>query len=193
LNINSTPINEAAAIIYSNCAAEKFSGIAISFGAGMANLAVMYKGLEVMKFSTARSGDWIDKNVAESLGIVQNRVTAVKEKSFDLKMGYINETNKKTKRILEALHYYHENLIDYTIKKIIKKFDEDIDTEIDESIPIIISGGTSMPDGFLELFKEQLKKYKLPFEISEIRRATNPLHAVAQGMLIKCSSDIKKM
>lgn len=193
LNINSSPINEAMAIIYSNCAQEKFSGIALSFGAGMMNCACSFKGIEIMKFSTARSGDWIDKSVAESLGIVPNRVTGVKEKNFDLQMGHLQESNKKTKRILEALHYYYENLISYSIKKIISKFEDDIDTEIEESIPIIISGGTSLPNGFIEMFKEQLNKNKLPFEISEIRRATNPLHAVAQGMLIKCSSDIKKM
>jgi actin-like ATPase involved in cell morphogenesis len=193
LNLNSTPINEAMAIIYSECMKEKFSGIALSFGAGMCNCAVAYKGIELMKFSTSRSGDWIDKNVAESLGIVKNRVTGVKEKSFDLQMGHLNETNKKTKRILEALQYYYENMISYNIKKITSKFETEIDTEIEESMPIIISGGTSLPQGFLEMFKEQLNKSNLPFEISEIRRAVNPLHAVAQGMLIKSSADIKKM
>ena len=53
----------------------------------------------------------------------------------------------------------------------------------------MISGGTSLPEGFLELFKNTINKYELPFEISEIRRAKNPLTAVAQGLLIKTVSD----
>lgn len=195
LGVNNTPVNEAMAIIYSECLNEKFSGVGISFGAGMANFVMAFKGIEVIKFSTSRSGDWIDQNVSESLGVVQNRVTGIKEKKFTLENNLQDndENNVKTKRVLEALRYYYENMIEYTIKKFIKKFKEEVDTEIEESIPIIISGGTSLPPGFLELFKEQLNKYELPFKVSEVRRAKSPLHAVAQGMLIKSSSDVKKL
>jgi len=191
LGINHSPVNEAMAIVYSECAKENYSGIAISLGAGMANTCVAYKGIEALTFSTARSGDWIDKNVAESLNIIQNRVTSIKEKKFDLIEGYLQEKNKKTKRALEALTFYYNSLIDYTIKEIIKQFDEKVDIEIDEALPIIVSGGTSLPNGFIEMFSENIRKYDLPFELSEIRRASDPLTAVANGLLVKTMSDIK--
>lgn len=192
LGINRTAVNEAMAIIYSECAQENFTGIAISFGAGMANVAVSFRGVEALTFSLARSGDWIDNEVATSLGMIPNRVTGIKEKYMKLS-GQATVKNKKTKRVLEALYYYHKALIEYTAKQIIKEFNEKIDIEIDESLPIIISGGTSMPVGFVKLFKEVISGYEIPFEISEIRRAKNPLTAVANGLLIRTISDVKNM
>jgi hypothetical protein len=192
LGINYTSVNEAMAIIYSECAAEKFSGIGISFGAGMANCAVAYKGIQALTFSTARAGDWIDRLTAESVGMIQNRVTNLKEKYMKL-AGEVTIKNKKTKRVLESLYYHHEALINYTVKKIIKEFDSKVDIEVDEALPIIVSGGTSMPEGFIELFKTVISEYELPFEVSEIRKAKNPLTAVANGLLIRTISDVKGM
>ena len=192
LGINYTSVNEAMAIIYSECAKEKFSGIGISFGAGMANVAMAYKGIQALTFSTTRAGDWIDNETASSLGMVANRVTSIKEKYMQLS-GEVEIKNKKTKRVLEALYYYHKALIDYTVKKIIKEFTDKVDIEIDEPVPVIISGGTSIPKGFVELFKNVVSGYDLPFEVSEIRRAENPLTAVANGLLIRTMSDVKGM
>jgi len=192
IGVNYTSINEAMAIIYSECAKEQFSGIGISFGAGMANVAISYKGIEALTFSTARSGDWIDKQTALSLGMIPNRVTGLKEKYMKLK-GEVSIKNKKTRRVLEALYDYHRSLIEYTVKKIIKEFDEKVDIEVDESIPIVVSGGTSMPEGFVELFKNVISEHELPFDLSEIRRAKNPLTAVANGLLIRTMSDVRGM
>ena len=190
LGVNHTSVNEAMAIIFSECAKEKFSGIGISFGAGMANVAISYKGIEAHTFSTARSGDWIDKQVAENLAMVPNRVTNIKEKYMKLS-GEVTIKNKKTKRVLEALYYYHKSLIEYTVKKIIQEFDEKVDIEVDEELPIVIAGGTSIPEGFVNLFKNVISNYELPFEVSEIRRAKDPLTAVSNGLLVRTIADVK--
>jgi hypothetical protein len=192
LGINYCSVNESMAIIYNECKQEKYTGLAISFGAGMSNICFAFRGIEVFKFSTVKGGDYIDKESANSLGIVSNRVTSIKEKNLDLVNGFINEPNKKVKRVLEAIVYYYNNLISYTIKKIIEEFNNKVDIEIDEKVPIVISGGTSLPNGFLELFKDSILKQNLPFEISEIRRASNPLTSVASGLLIKTIIDTKK-
>jgi len=190
LGVNHVAVNEAMAIIYSECAKERFSGIGISFGAGMANVAISYKGIEAHTFSTARAGDWIDKQVAEALDMIPNRVTNLKEKYMKL-TGAVSIKNKKTKRVLEALYYYHKALIEYTVKKIIKEFDDKVDIEVDEEIPIVISGGTSIPEGFVNLFKNIISNYDLPFDVSEIRSAKNPLTAVANGLLVRTIADVK--
>ena len=190
IGVNYTSVNEAMAIIYSECAKEHFSGIGISFGAGMANVAISYKGIEAHKFSTARAGDWIDKQVSKSVGMIPNRVTNLKEKYMKLK-GDVEIKNKKTRRVLEALYDYHVSLIEYTVKRIIKEFEERVDMEVDEEIPVIVSGGTSLPDGFVNLFKSIITNYELPFEISEVRRARNPLTAVANGLLVRTMADVK--
>ena len=192
LGINYTSVNEAMAIIYSECAKEKFSGLGLSFGAGMSNTCLSFRGIEALKFSTARAGDWIDKQVAESLNIIPNRVTSLKEKYIDLSTPSGGKSrNKKDGLVLQALYHFYESLINYTIKKLIKEFEDKVDIEIDDRLPVVISGGTSLPNGFLELFKTVLNRYELPFEISEIRQAKNPLTAVANGLLIRTISDVK--
>ena len=125
-----------------------------------------------------------------SRDIIPNRVTSLKEKSLSLEEDFSTEKNKKKRRVLEALHYYYEALIRYTIKRIIKEFNERVDIEVEESIPFIVSGGTSLPKGFLSLFKNVLSGYELPFKVSEIRQAKNPLTAVANGLLVKTIADI---
>jgi actin-related protein len=57
-----------------------------------------------------------------------------------------------------------------------------------EEVPIIISGGTSLPKGFIDLFKEELNAIKLPFKVSEVRQAKSPLSSVATGCLIWANS-----
>ncbi len=124
--------------------------------------------------------------------MIPNRVTSMKEKYMKLS-GEVSIKNKKTRRVLEALFYHHEALINYTVKRIIKEFNDKVDIEVDESIPIIVSGGTSMPEGFVSLFKDVISEYDLPFDLSEIRRAKDPLTAVANGLLIRTISDVKGM
>jgi len=168
---------------------DKHHNFAIDNGIFVHNCAISYKGVEAHTFSTARSGDWIDKQVAEALAMIPNRVTNVKEKYMKL-TGEVEIKNKKTKRILEALYYYHKALIEYTVKKIIEEFNEKVDIEMEDEIPIIISGGTSLPEGFVNLFKNVISNYELPFEVSEIRAAKNPLTAVANGLLIRTTADV---
>ena len=182
LGFKAIPLNEAAAIVISECHQENFSGIAISFGAGMTNVAVVYKSIPVIKFSIARGGDWIDENTANSIGSIPNRVNVIKEKStFDLTA--FPTGKKKEKQIKEALTYYYNNLISYTLKSIVAELDR-TDAELPEELPLIISGGTSKAKGFLDIVKQQMENVELPFEISEIRAAENPLTSVAQGCLI---------
>lgn len=150
---------------------------------------ISYKGLNTIAFSTVRSGDWIDSHVAESLSIVQNRVTGFKERKLDL--SNIKSPNKKDRRILEALKYYYEAALTHAMKKTIKKFQEEFEIELDEPLPIIVSGGTSLAKGFLDLFKNIAAGLEWPFEIKEIRQAKNPLTAVAEGLLIKTLADFK--
>ena len=184
LGFKSKPLNEGMAVIYSNCSKERYSGIGISFGAGLTNIACSYKGTPTLQFSVSRGGDWIDKSVADSVGIVPNRVSSIKEKDLDLINPFSGK--KKEQRVREGLAFYYEDLIKYVLDVITKQFDNNAaGLDIDEEIPIIISGGTSLPEGFLEVFESVFKKYKnFPYDISEIRRATDPLNAVAAGCMM---------
>jgi hypothetical protein len=186
------PLNEALAIIYSTCEDTDFSGIGISFGAGMTNVAIAYKSALAISFSIAKGGDYIDNNSALSVGSTPNRMTQIKERSLDL-AGPIGK-NKKEKRMQEALIFYYNSLINTVINGIIKKLKVDGDKyEFPEEMPIVISGGTSKVPGFItrvnDIFSSAYDDF--PFDISEVRVAKDQLNAVAEGCLVKAVQSTK--
>jgi len=54
----------------------------------------------------------------------------------------------------------------------------------DQSIPLVLSGGTAMPKGFLEHFKKALRENELPVKLSEVRVSSDPLNSTARGALM---------
>jgi hypothetical protein len=142
-----------------------------------------------LTFSVARGGDWIDESVARQFNTVPNRVTSIKENNTDL--SDYKQGSKKERRIREAITYYYRNLISYSLETVKKKLETELENvELPDSLPIIVSGGTSLAKGFLPLFKQVLSETEdFPFNIKEIRSATDPMTSVAEGMLIKALSD----
>lgn len=174
------PMNEAMAIVYSQCAEETFSGLGISFGSGMCNIALAYQTVMGMEFSLARGGDWIDSHAAKATGSTASRMCSIKEKGVDL----ANPKNRDE----EAIALYIRALIEYCLENIAIQFRK-VQTSMDlpEPVPFVVSGGTSRAGGFLDLFKEEFAKVKkkgFPIEISEIRPAKDPMTAVAEGLLV---------
>lgn len=184
IGFKAIPMNEAAAIAYSNAADSSFSAVTISFGAGMCNLSVMYQAMSGLEFSVARGGDWIDRNSAEAVGTTASRIAKVKESGINLLDP--DEGDPKYLREREAISFHYESLIKYALDNIARQFKEKAsDFLIPEPIPLIVAGGTSLAGGFLDLFKKTFAEYKnFPIEISEVRHATDPLYAVSEGLLV---------
>lgn len=185
LNYHPVSMNEASAIVYSNCSKEQFSGIGISFGAGMCNVALLYQTMIGMSFSITNCGDWLDQSAAKATGsLTASRIQSIKEKGLNL-MNPI-EGDPKTVREREALAIYYKSLILRVLEAIKKEFMEHNTVELPHAIPIVLSGGTSLAKGFKELFEAGFStvKDKFPVPISEIRMATDPLNAVSQGLLV---------
>jgi len=177
-------INEATAIIYAELQNNALSGFGISFGAGMVNIACSWKGFPLFSFSIGRSGDWIDAQVSQATGKPASEITVIKETELDL-------TQEGDNRILRYLKGYYEELIDYLIRNIIKKFEEkkanikiDKNSKQAEALPIVVAGGTSCPKGFAEMFRDRIEKSDFPFKISKIIVTEDPLYTVAKGCLV---------
>ena len=77
-------MNEARAICYSELTDEGFTGLSISFGAGMSNASLTYFGKPTVEFSVSKGGDWIDSNSAMAIGERAAKMTALKEKGIDI-------------------------------------------------------------------------------------------------------------
>lgn len=179
------PMNEAMAIIYSQCAEENFSGLSVSFGSGMGNIALAYQTVKGMDFSVARGGDWIDSHAAKATGSTSARMCAIKEKGVNLA--------KPGSRDEEAIALYIRALIKYVLDNIAIQFKK-VQASIDlpEPIPFIVSGGTSRAGGFMDVFTEEfeaVKKRGFPIQISELRSARDPMTSVAEGLLLLASQE----
>lgn len=185
LGYNAESLNESMQIIFSECKQENYSGIAISFGQGLTNICCQYKGTPTLQFSIHRGGDWIDYNQQKSVGQLESRVTFIKENRLDL-INLKEGKNKQENRIKEQIQFFYNNMISYTLDKIIEKFNKDSENLfIDDEIPIIVSGGTSTPNGFLELFKSIFGEYNnFPYTISEIRTQKDQLNQVQEGCML---------
>jgi actin-like ATPase involved in cell morphogenesis len=176
------PINEGMAVIYSELADNNFTGLGVSFGAGMTNICLSYYAVPVMKFSIARGGDWIDEQTAQATGTPVDKVTSIKEDEFEL------DFKTDVGGVEGALSIYYENLLDYVIENISREVDEE-DIEEGLDVPVVVTGGTSSPNGFDKLFDDHLREANIPFSISEVRSVDNPLYSVAQGALVAARSD----
>ncbi len=177
--------NEAMAIIYSQCSQENFSGLSVSFGSGMCNVALAFQTVCGLSFSVARGGDWIDTPAAKAMGSTSARMCSIKEKGVNLA--------SPTNRDEEAIALYIRALIKYCLENIAIQFKK-VQASIDlpEPIPFVVSGGTTKAGGFLDVFKEEfeaIKKKNFPIQISEIRPAKDPMTAVAEGLLVLASQE----
>lgn len=177
------PLNEAHAVILSELADENFTGIGLSFGAGMVNVCFSYKAVPIFKFSITKSGDWIDKQVSIATNETASKVCAIKEVSLNL-----NDENLG--KIESALSIYYNHLIEYAIQNIKQEIENTKKMpQIEKPISIVLSGGTSLPEGFDMRFKKILEQLKFPLKVGNVKRASQPLSAVAKGALVAASAD----
>ena len=128
-------------------------------------------------FSVSRGGDWIDEHVAKCMGIPLAQATDIKESDIRL-------TDPRS-REEEAFVLYYRNLIEYVLKSLAQRFENATDApRFTEPVEVVLAGGTSMAEGFVEVFADELKKVQFPFKIASVRRAEDPLTSVVRGCLI---------
>lgn len=183
MGYNAKGINEGLAVVFAELEKENFSGIGVSCGGGMCNVALAFMSLPVMTFSMNKAGDYIDRNVANVTGELPTRIRLIKEESLDLTRGPHNKYES-------ALHIYYDDVILSLVESLRSALAEQKNLpRIDKPIPIVLSGGTAKPKGFLDKFRQALERDGFPLEISEIRMADDPLTATARGCLIAAMYD----
>ncbi|MBT4209274.1 hypothetical protein HOE22_13175 [Candidatus Woesearchaeota archaeon] len=182
-------IEEAVAIGYEGLVDTQLTGVAISMGAGMCNIAVMYQGMTALSFSVSRGGDWVDENVSMDTGVPQAKVTNIKETSTTLDLSSatyqnIYEEDTDEANVLIAIRSYYGALINYLLTNLKVQFEgvENV-PNFPEPVPIVIGGGTSLVKGFLDVFNEQFDQDEFPIPISEIVLIEDAHTAVSRGCL----------
>lgn len=185
LGYNAIPMNEAEALAYSELIEEGLTGIVISAGAGMSNVAVLSSGEPIVSFSISKSGDWIDKQAAIATNMTHSIVQQEKESpELDLM------TPDPSNQIHQAISVYYGNLLVYTLEQIAYDLTRSSSLpKFKDPIPLVVGGGTSMPRGFIQKFEQALQSVDMPVAIREVRHAADPLHAVANGLCLSATME----
>jgi len=177
LGCTALALNEAHALGYAELSDDMYTGLCFSFGAGMVNAVLSYAGIDALKFSIPKGGDWIDHNAALSRGITASQMQVKKEEGTNLMSPSTPDE--------QATAIYYRALISEAVDSFNNRFKNAQDKpQLTTPIPVILAGGTSKANGFLELFKSIVEEKGFPFEIKEIRPAKEPLRAVAEGLLM---------
>ena len=178
LGYEPTAITEGLAVVFGELADANFSGIGISCGSGLCNVCLAVLSVPVISFSVPKAGDFIDSQAAMVAGDLAIRMRVQKEHSF-----YLNGLTGD--RIHDALNvYYQEVLVNLarTLRAHISSAQRL--PKLEQSIPLVLSGGTVMPKGFHELFMKVMHKNELPVKLSEVRLSPDPLNSTARGALM---------
>ena len=90
-----------------------------------------------------------------------------------------------TDKVTKALHIYYDKLIETLVEELKGAVSRSAKLPRAEyELPLVLAGGTAMPRGFKERFEKVLRARPLPFDIGEVRLASNPLTATARGTLV---------
>jgi len=165
-------VNEGVAVIYSELPDSNYTGIGISCGGGLCNVAMAYLSVPVLSFSLPKGGDFIDANAAGVTGELVNRVRLAKEESFHFNGNYSD-------KVQQAIAVYYDDMIQSVAGSLRQAL------QGSRSLP----RGGGLPQGFRERFEKALGEVRLPVEVSEVRLARRPLEATAEGALAAALSE----
>ena len=174
-------VNEGMAVVLAELADDNFTGIGISMGAGMCNVCLSFLSVPVIVFGISKGGDDIDTSVARMMHETVNRIRVIKEESLDF-------TKTPQNNLENALVIYYEDLIMTLLNHLTGMLSR---TEklprLSQAIPIVLAGGTCLPNGFKVKFEQLLKEVNMPIAISSVRLARDPLRTTAMGALVSAS------
>ena len=178
LGFDSQPIQEGLAVVFGEMSSSNYTGIGISCGSGLCNVCLAVLSVPVINFAVPKAGDFIDAQAAAVTGELATRMRVKKESSFTM-------NGLSGDRMQNALTVYYEDVIQ-TLANTLRSTISSTQRlpKLDQSVPIVLSGGTAMPQGFLERFTTALRVEDFPIKISEIRVAEDPLNSTARGALM---------
>lgn len=169
-------VPEGHAVVIAELKERDYTGIGVSCGAGMFNVAVSFKGLSGLSFSTLNGGDWVDHHVAQALGVSEPVVRSVKEGGMDLR--------KPKDRVEVAVAMYFRTLLQETLDTIKRRLNEASEKpSFLDPVDLVFAGGVAQVGGFVELVREEFDKLDFPVPVAEIRLAREPLTTAVEGCL----------
>jgi hypothetical protein len=178
LGYEPTPIEEGLAVVFGELGGSNYTGIGISCGSGLCNVCLAVLSVPVISFSINKAGDFIDNQAALATGDLATRTRVFKEQSFQLN-GLTND------RVRNALTVYYEEVIENLVRSLHDRLSAAQKLpKLDQAIPLVLSGGTVSPQGFLTNFGKAMSDRSFPLRLSEVRVSSDPLNSTARGALM---------
>ncbi len=178
LGYEATPVEEGLAVVFGELSASNFSGIGISCGSGLCNVCLAILSVPVLSFSICKAGDFIDNQSALVTGDMATRLRVQKEQGF--RLNGMNGT-----RVNNALTVYYDEVIENLVKSLKASISSAPKLpKMTQAIPLVLAGGTVMPEGFFDRFRLALQANELPVKLSEVRVSAEPLNSTARGLLM---------
>lgn len=183
LGYEAKSISEGLAVIYSELEEFNYTGIGVSCGGGLCNVCLAYLSVPVVTFSIPKAGDYIDWSAAQATGELATRVRITKESEF-----YFN--GHKGDRVNQVLTIFYDDMIQSLVNGMRDMFSSSkFLPKFGRRVPMVISGGSAMPQGFLQRFQAAINPGTFPIPLLEVRLAKDPLNATARGALRAALSD----
>ncbi len=178
LGYDARPIDEGLSVVFGEMGASNYTGIGISCGSGLCNVCLAVLSVPVINFSVNKAGDFIDAQSSAVTGELATRLRVQKERNFKLN-GLAGD------RVANALTVYYDDMI-HTLATTLRSTISSTQRlpKLDQSVPVVLSGGTAMPKGFLERFTAALRTEDFPVRISQVRVSDDPLNSTARGALM---------
>ena len=171
-------IEEGLAVVFGELGAVNYTGIGISCGSGMCNVCLAVLSMPVLSFSVPRAGDFIDYNAASVTGEVINRIRVLKEHAFRI-------NGLSGNRFQNAISVYYDEMIQSLTGELRAHFaDTKRIPKLDQPVPLVLSGGSVMPKGFLDRFIHNLRANEFPVRLADVRLSSDPLNSTARGALM---------
>lgn len=184
LGYDAKSVSEGLAVVYSELEASNYTGIGISIGGGLCNVCMSYLAVPVISFSIPKAGDYIDQNAASVTNEMATRMRLIKENSFIF--GGLQQ-----EKAHQVISVYYDDLIASLVAAMKDVFTKSKSLpRLGRPIPLVLSGGSTMPQGFRDRFEQAMRQAEFPVPVSEIRLAADPLTATAKGALIAALSEM---
>ncbi len=178
LGYEATPIEEGLAVIFGELGNSNYTGIGVSCGSGLCNVCLAVLSVPVISFSIPKAGDFIDSQAAQVTAEVATRIRVQKEQSFCL-------NGMTSDRIQNALTVYYREMIEHLVEALRSQITSTQRMpRLDNSVPLVLSGGTAMPKGFVEQFAKALRASDFPLRLSEVKLSGDALNSTARGALM---------
>jgi hypothetical protein len=181
-------VSSSNAVALATLAAEGFTGITLSLGAGGCTLGLAHRGRELTRVAEPRGGDWIDARLAaserryihDSAGERYLDTEAVRRQREALAESLTRPTEDFAARVAE---YYRELLLS-TAKELGRRIKDERLGPFASPLPVVCSGGATRAAGFIGLMTATLAAADLPLMVGPVRLAPADEYLAARGALI---------